>query len=137
MNNFYCCVSHISLLGETETIFIATKRQRMSVKMSRKTFKMTSQAPFGVRFFLACSVLAPSKALLCLTVVAIIVPAEASSISSGNNVTERHPQRAVRFTIDELVNSRFPSRISDDIDLDPCKGGKNLQFCHNNYRFMS
>jgi hypothetical protein len=109
----------------------------MSVEMSRITFEMTSEAPFGMRFFLACSVLASSKALLWLAVLAIIVSAEAASTSSGNNVTERHPQRAVRFTIDELVNSRFPSRISDDIDLDPCKGGKNLQFCENNYRFRS
>jgi tolkin protein len=28
----------------------------------------------------------------------------------------------VRFTIEELLHSKFPSRISDDIDLDPCKG---------------
>jgi hypothetical protein len=31
----------------------------------------------------------------------------------------------VRFTIEELLHTKFPSRISDDIDLDPCKGGKN------------
>jgi hypothetical protein len=90
-----------------------------------------------VRFFLACSVVASSKALMWLAMVAVIVPAEAASVSSGNNVTERHPQRAVRFTIDELLNSRFPSRISDDIDLDPCKGGKNLQFCEKIYRFRT
>jgi hypothetical protein len=32
----------------------------------------------------------------------------------------------MRFTIEELLHTRFPSRISDDIDLDPCKGGKTL-----------
>jgi hypothetical protein len=80
---------------------------------------------------------ASSRALLWLTVVAFIVPARTASTSSGNNVTEMHPQRAVRFTIDELINTRFPSRISDDIDLDPCKGGKSLQSHKNNYRFRS
>jgi hypothetical protein len=39
-------------------------------------------------------------------------------------VSDKHQQRAVRFTIEELLYTRFPSRISDDIDLDPCKGGK-------------
>jgi hypothetical protein len=35
--------------------------------------------------------------------------------------------RAMRFTIEELLHTRFPSRVSDDIDLDPCKGGKSHQ----------
>lgn len=30
------------------------------------------------------------------------------------------------YTIDELLNTTFPTRISDDIDLDPCKTGKLL-----------
>jgi hypothetical protein len=128
---------YISVLGEVKTILIATKHQRISVEMSRKTFQVTAEAPFGVKLFVACSILASSKALLWLAVFAIIIPAEAASISSGENATERHPQGAVRFTIDELLNSRFPSRISDDIDLDPCKGGKNLHSCENNYRFRS
>jgi hypothetical protein len=127
----------ISILGEVKTILISTKRQGMSVEMSRKTLYATSEAPLRVRFFLACSAVAFSKALLWLAVVAFIAPVEAAPPSSGNTVTDRHPQRTVRFTIDELVNSRFPSRISDDIDLDPCKGGKSLQLCENNYRFSS
>jgi hypothetical protein len=52
-------------------------------------------------------------------------------------VAASRPERASKFTIDELVNSRFPSRISDDIDLDPCKGGKSIQLCEEYYRILS
>jgi hypothetical protein len=72
------------------------------------------------------SKMATSKAVVCLWVAALFISTEAVSISSGSNVSDRHQQRAVRFTIEELLHTKFPSRISDDIDLDPCKGGKNL-----------
>jgi hypothetical protein len=39
-------------------------------------------------------------------------------------VIDGHHRRAMRFTAEELMNTRFSSRISDDIDLDPCKGGE-------------
>lgn len=29
-----------------------------------------------------------------------------------------------KFTIDELLTSTFPKKISGDLDLDPCKAGK-------------
>lgn len=77
---------------------------------------------------------------------AIRASATASSSSVLSNVTQRHDQfgaaaaiidgsvgyfRSGRhnaksrriFTADELVHTRFPSRISDDIDMDPCKSG--------------
>lgn len=31
---------------------------------------------------------------------------------------------AKHFTADELQRTKFPSRVSDDLDLDPCKSGK-------------
>jgi hypothetical protein len=71
------------------------------------------------------SKMATSKAVLCLWVAALFISTGAVSLSSGNKVSDRHQQRAVRFTIEELLHTKFPSRISDDIDLDPCKGGKN------------
>jgi len=69
--------------------------------------------------------MATSKAVLCLWVAALFISTGVVSISSGNNVSARHQQRAKKFTIEELLHTKFPSRISDDIDLDPCKGGKN------------
>lgn len=92
---------------------------------------MTSEAHLGVRSFLAYT------AVLWLALAAVIVPVGAAATSAANNVTERRPYRPARFTIEELVNTRFPSRISDDIDLDPCKGGKNLQLCENNFKLRS
>lgn len=29
-----------------------------------------------------------------------------------------------KFSIEELVNNRFPYKLSSDIDLDPCKSGE-------------
>lgn len=29
-----------------------------------------------------------------------------------------------KFTVEDLVNSHFPTKLSSDIDLDPCKSGK-------------
>jgi len=83
--------------------------------------------PLGVlTVFCACmSKMATSKAVLSLWVAALFISTGVMSISSGSNVSDRHQQRAVRFTIEELLHTKFPSRISDDIDLDPCKGGKN------------
>uniref|UniRef100_A0A182ML92 Metalloendopeptidase n=1 Tax=Anopheles culicifacies TaxID=139723 RepID=A0A182ML92_9DIPT len=34
-------------------------------------------------------------------------------------ITQRHQHH--RYTIDELLDARFPKSISDDIDMDPCK----------------
>ncbi|KAJ9585781.1 hypothetical protein L9F63_002418, partial [Diploptera punctata] len=42
-----------------------------------------------------------------------------TGVISLSNVAERHKQP--KFTIDELLTTRFPNRISDDIDVDPCK----------------
>jgi hypothetical protein len=81
------------------------------VEMSRKTCFLVSDS----------AALAVLRLLLAAT---LTIPAGAMSTFSGRNVTEGQHQRAVRFTADELLNTRFPSRISDDIDLDPCKGGK-------------
>jgi hypothetical protein len=69
--------------------------------------------------------MATSKAVLCLWVAALFISTGVVSISSGRNVSDIHHKRAARFTIEELLHTKFPSRISDDIDLDPCKGGKN------------
>ena len=37
-------------------------------------------------------------------------------------ITRRHQQH--RYTIDELLDARFPKSISGDIDMDPCKSSK-------------
>lgn len=29
-----------------------------------------------------------------------------------------------KFSIDELLHTQFDNRVSDDIDMDPCKSGK-------------
>jgi hypothetical protein len=33
-------------------------------------------------------------------------------------------QYAAKFTAQELLTKRFPHRVSDDIDGDPCKAGE-------------
>lgn len=81
--------------------------------MSRKTCSFVS----------VWAVLAALRLLLAAT-AAVNIPADTLSVPSGRNVTEGQHKRTMRFTADELLSTRFPSRISDDIDIDPCKGGK-------------
>lgn len=38
-------------------------------------------------------------------------------LAAENRVDARH------FTADELLRTKFPMRVSDDLDLDPCKSG--------------
>lgn len=42
--------------------------------------------------------------------------------SVTGNVTERHKQD-FKWNSEELLTKRFPRRISQDVDLDPCKAG--------------
>lgn len=42
--------------------------------------------------------------------------------SARHNVKQRRI-----YTADELLHTRFPSQISDDIDMDPCKSGIYLK----------
>lgn len=92
----------------------------MSGEMSRKTFFVSVGAGLAVlRLLLACRVLLWFGLAAPLT-----IPTVAMSTFSGPNATEWQLHRTMRFTAEELLNTRFASRISDDIDLDPCKGGK-------------
>lgn len=52
----------------------------------------------------------------------------ASAITnSSDTVTQRHQQgKTGRFTAEELMTTRFPRKISKDVDLDPCKAGKSV-----------
>lgn len=47
-----------------------------------------------------------------------------SSNSLQNHQHQRNFSPKYHYTIDELLNTTFPTGISDDIDLDPCKTGK-------------
>lgn len=40
--------------------------------------------------------------------------------NNNNNSLNIH----FKYTIDELLNSNFPKKITNDLDLDPCKAGK-------------
>lgn len=43
-----------------------------------------------------------------------------------NNQQQQQQHRHQRFTIDELLSLKFQARISDDIDMDPCKSSQFL-----------
>lgn len=34
-------------------------------------------------------------------------------------------EKTFKYSIDALLNTVFEKKISDDVDLDPCKAGKN------------
>ena len=46
--------------------------------------------------------------------------------SNGENSFGRAQGR--RFSVDELLNTRFPHGISGDVDVDVCKAGKRFEF---------
>lgn len=38
-------------------------------------------------------------------------------------------ERTFKYTIDELLNNAFSKKVSNDVDLDPCKAGKQRILC--------
>lgn len=45
-----------------------------------------------------------------------------NNINDNNYVKDKHH----KYTIDELLMTTFPTSISDDIDMNPCKSGKRM-----------
>lgn len=43
--------------------------------------------------------------------------------SKSTKPTERH-QQGSKFSVSTLTSTQFPTKISSDIDLDPCKSSK-------------
>ena len=48
-----------------------------------------------------------------------------STVNQLSGVSER-TERSFKYSIDELLTAVFPKKISEDLDLDPCKAGKIL-----------
>lgn len=44
------------------------------------------------------------------------------------NVVDKRSERIFKFSIDELLNTVFPSSTTNDVYLDPCKAGKQTYF---------
>lgn len=42
--------------------------------------------------------------------------------------TRRHQQ--TKYSIDDLLSNKFEYKTSEDIDMDPCKAGKNFYILH-------
>lgn len=43
---------------------------------------------------------------------------------SRDRVTRKHEQQS-KFSTDDLLRKKFPTKVSGDVDSDPCKSGKN------------
>lgn len=57
-------------------------------------------------------------------IIVILLPisrSDANHKSSKRSTTALHIYKGSRYTIDDLLNSKFSYKISDDIDMDPCK----------------
>lgn len=44
----------------------------------------------------------------------------------NNNINNNN--RHFKYTIDELLTNNFPKKITNDLDLDPCKAGKLIRY---------
>lgn len=42
----------------------------------------------------------------------------------GTRVTRKHDQKS-KFSLEELIENKFPRKLSGDINMDPCKSGKS------------
>lgn len=51
----------------------------------------------------------------------------------GNAAVER---QRTKYSVEELLKTRYPSKLSCDIDLDPCKAGKLNPPISNHIRFV-
>lgn len=45
-----------------------------------------------------------------------------------SNAENSFGRQGRKFSVDELLNTRFPHGISDDVDVDVCKAGKRFEF---------
>lgn len=58
----------------------------------------------------------------CQIFVGLLLVNAVCCFSPSGNVTERHKQ-GFKWNSEELLTKRFPRKISQDVDLDPCKAG--------------
>lgn len=76
--------------------------------------------------------------IICVIILVLEVVWSASVIDynhihdSNKNAYRNVSQKRSKYTIDDLLSMRFESKISDDIDVDPCKSGK--YYSYNYYR---
>lgn len=59
---------------------------------------------------------------LCVLLCMLIAAQTNGYILNQTLYTTEHRQS--KFTIDDLLNGQYSFKISDDIDMDPCKAGK-------------
>lgn len=74
--------------------------------------------------------------LILTSLLAVCGEVFGNSINQTTQITNRHQrcpetpdkpnERKYEYSIDELLTTQFPSRISNDIDMDPCKGELNI-----------
>lgn len=51
--------------------------------------------------------------------------------SPGAQVSEMRTSRnASRYTMEDLLTSTFPQKVTRDLDMDPCKAGEYLGFSY-------
>lgn len=83
--------------------------------------------------------------LWCLVIIGILyMPNNINAFVAYNNETNRfympiHYSKGGKYTIDDLLNGQFSYKISDDIDMDPCKASEfyNLFFLCFFFSFFS
>lgn len=49
-----------------------------------------------------------------------------TNLTMRHTISPAHSYRGSRYTIDELINGKFTFKVSDDIDMDPCKASKYI-----------
>lgn len=70
---------------------------------------------------------APPNYLMLVIMMAILL--NGTNGGSLRNVTQKQPLKLTRmhvYTADDLLTGRFAFKVSDDIDMDPCKSGNNV-----------
>lgn len=51
-----------------------------------------------------------------------------TNLTIRHTIPPTHSYKGSKYTIDELINGKFTFKISDDIDMDPCKASTYICF---------
>lgn len=66
-----------------------------------------------------------NKLICVLFIVKNVLVASVVDLNDLENVWTQQVEPQFKYTVDQLLSSDFPTKISDDIYLDPCKAGKS------------
>lgn len=93
-------------------------------RIYRRKMELTTMKPYRRSSNIYREMLLVGR-LLYLTIILILILPNSQINAHVTNTTQlnapAHFYKGSKYTIDELINGKFTYKVSNDIDLDPCK----------------